>query len=109
MVKYGKYTLVFYTMSFVLNALLAKIMWRVGYILSTGILDIISCVISIIMYYCPLNFDFLSRVYAHKKNWADSPARVSPFGYLCSFQTQTITKSWAKVHIFSDSRYWVSC
>ena len=49
MVKYGKYTLVFYTMSFVLNALLAKIMWRVGYILSTGILDIISCVISIIM------------------------------------------------------------
>lgn len=47
--KYGKYTLVFYTMSFVLNALLAKIMWRVGYISSPGILDVISCSITILM------------------------------------------------------------
>ena len=47
--KYGKYTIVFYTMSFVMNALLAKIMWRVGYILSPGILDVVSCSITILM------------------------------------------------------------
>ena len=59
-------------------------------------------------YYCPLNFDVFARM-RMKKNWADSRTRISPFGYLCSFQTKSITKSWAKVHIFSDSRYWVSC
>ncbi len=48
-VKYGKYTLVFYTMSFVLNALLSKVMWRVEYITSMGLLDVVSCAISLLM------------------------------------------------------------
>ncbi len=46
----GEYTLVFYTMSFVLNALLAKIMWHFGFILSTPVLlDIVSFILSVAM------------------------------------------------------------
>ena len=48
--KYGQYTLVFYTMSFVLNAILARLMWHIGvYITTPGLLDFISCIISLIM------------------------------------------------------------
>lgn len=48
--KYGQYTLVFYTMSFVLNAILTYLMWHIGvYITTSGLLDFISCIISLIM------------------------------------------------------------
>lgn len=46
----GEYTLVFYTMSFVLNAILAKVMWHFGFYLTTpGILDIVSFILSAFM------------------------------------------------------------
>lgn len=51
-------------------------------------------------YCCPLNFAWFRGRVRMRKIWADSHTRFSPFGYLCSFQTLTITKSWAKVHIF---------
>lgn len=48
--KYGQYTLVFYTMSFVLNAFLARLMWHVGvYLTIPGLLDITSFIISFLM------------------------------------------------------------
>ena len=50
MAKLGKYTLVFYTMSFVLNALLAKVMWHFGFYITTpGLLDIVSFILSVAM------------------------------------------------------------
>ena len=60
---------------------------------------------AILIYCCPLNFAWFRARVRMRKIWADSHTRFSPFGYLCSFQTLRITKSWAKVHIFSDSRY----
>ena len=54
--RFGRYTLVFYTMSFVLNAILARFMWHIDYFVTTpGILDLVAFVISalmmVIMYY----------------------------------------------------------
>lgn len=54
--KYGSYTLGFYTMSFVLNAMLVRVLWRTNWFISTpGLLDIASFVattlIMVFMYY----------------------------------------------------------
>lgn len=54
--KYGPYTLTFYTMSFVLNAILARVLWHVNIFITTpGLLDIVSIAVAffmmIIMYY----------------------------------------------------------
>lgn len=54
--RFGAYTLVFYTMSFVLNSLLAKVMWHFDVFIATpGVLDLFSVIISalmmIVMYY----------------------------------------------------------
>ncbi len=55
--KYGQYTLVFYTMSFVLNAMLARLMWHIGvYITIPGLLDFVSCIISLFMMVLMYNF-----------------------------------------------------
>lgn len=48
--KYGKYTLVFYTMSFVLNAFLRRVMWHIGiYINTPGVLDLIAIIVAFAM------------------------------------------------------------
>lgn len=48
--SYGQYTLVFYTMSFVLNSLLSRILWHFGISCTTpGILDFVSLTISFVM------------------------------------------------------------
>ena len=57
--KYGRYTLVFYTMSFVLNAILARVMWHINsYITTPGILDLmafsISAFMMVLMYFFQL-------------------------------------------------------
>ena len=54
--KFGRYTLVFYTMSFVLNAILARMLWRTdGFVITPGLLDVlalsISALMMILMYY----------------------------------------------------------
>ncbi len=53
---YGRYTLAFYTMSFILNAILVRILWHINWFISTpGVLDIASLAVSslmmILMYY----------------------------------------------------------
>ena len=58
---YGQYTLVFYTMSFVLNSLLSRILWHVDYYITLpGILDFVSFVLSITM--MTIMFYFQKRV-----------------------------------------------
>ena len=48
--KYGPYTLMFYTMSFVMNALLARLLWHINvYINTPGILDVIAIAVTVIM------------------------------------------------------------
>ena len=48
--KYGPYTLMFYTMSFVMNALLARLLWHINvYINSPGILDVVAIAVTAIM------------------------------------------------------------
>ena len=48
--QYGSYTLVFYTMSFILNAILARIIWHFNFNITTpGLLDLLSFVISLLM------------------------------------------------------------
>ncbi len=54
--NYGPYTLGFYTMSFVLNAILVRILWHTNWFISTpGLLDIASLVVTtlmmVLMYY----------------------------------------------------------
>ena len=55
--QYGRYTLLFYTMSFVLNTILARIMWKINHFITIpGILDVVAIVITvmmmILMYHC---------------------------------------------------------
>ena len=47
--NFGRYTLVFYTMSFVLNAILERVMWHCNYITTPGYLDLASFVMTILM------------------------------------------------------------
>lgn len=47
--KYGQYTLVFYTMSFVLNALLDRLVWRIGYVTRPEVLDLVAGGVSLLM------------------------------------------------------------
>ena len=54
--EYGRYTLVFYTMSFVLNAILARILWHTGcYVTTPGLLDaatlLVTSAMMILMYF----------------------------------------------------------
>lgn len=65
--KFGPYTLVFYTMSFVLNALLARVLWHINFYITTpGVLDVLSFVITalmmIVMYYF--------QIIAKKNKWS---------------------------------------
>ena len=49
-VKYGRYTLAFYTMSFVLNAILVRFLWHTNWFISLpGILDIVSLLVTTLM------------------------------------------------------------
>ena len=55
--KYGRYTLLFYTMSFVLNAILGRIMFKINYFITTpGVLDVVAIIITgmmmFVMYHC---------------------------------------------------------
>lgn len=72
--QFGRYTLVFYTMSFVLNAILARVMWHFdSYVTMPGLLDVlaflISAIMMILMYYFQVviekNF-VLSRLFLGK-------------------------------------------
>lgn len=48
--KFGPYTLVFYTMSFVLNAMLARILWHFNFFITTpGLLDLVSIIVAMLM------------------------------------------------------------
>ena len=48
--KYGPYTLAFYTMSFVLNAMLVRVLWHTNWFISTpGLLDLASLVVTSLM------------------------------------------------------------
>lgn len=54
--KYGRYTLGFYTMSFILNAMLVRVLWHTNWFISTpGLLDLASVVVTtlmmVLMYY----------------------------------------------------------
>lgn len=64
--KYGPYTLVFYTMSFVMNAILARVLWHINiYINMPGVLDIISICITLVM----MVIMFYSQVLLKKNRW----------------------------------------
>ena len=62
--KYGKYTLVFYTMSFVLNAILRRVMWHIGYLNTPGVLDLVAMLIALAM--MTLMFFFQKKVESSK-------------------------------------------
>ncbi len=48
--KFGPYTLVFYTMSFVLNSILGRLLWHINvYFYTPGILDVVSIGVTFIM------------------------------------------------------------
>lgn len=48
--RFGRYTLVFYTMSFVLNAILARFIWHIDrFVTTSGILDLVAFLISALM------------------------------------------------------------
>ena len=65
MVRYGKYTLVFYTMSFVLNVLIARFIWHLNlYVVSKGLIDLASFTVTVIM--MVVMYLFQKRVERHK-------------------------------------------
>lgn len=48
--SYGRYTLTFYTMSFILNAILVRILWHTNWFIATpGLLDLASLTITTLM------------------------------------------------------------
>ena len=64
--KFGPYTLVFYTMSFVLNAILARVLWHVNiYITTPGLLDIAAVVVTLLMMFVMYYF----QIFAKKNKW----------------------------------------
>lgn len=64
--KLGPYTLVFYTMSFVMNALLGRILWHINvYINMSGVLDAMSIGVTIIMMITMYYFQVLLK----KNRW----------------------------------------
>ena len=64
--KFGPYTLVFYTMSFVMNALLARMLRHINvYINTPGILDIIAIIVTAIMILMMYYFQLLIK----KNRW----------------------------------------
>ena len=64
--KLVPYTLVFYTMSFVMNALLGRILWHINvYINMSGVLDAISIGVTIIMMITMYYFQVLLK----KNRW----------------------------------------
>ena len=64
--KYGPYTLVFYTMSFVMNASLARLLWHINvYINTPGILDTIAIVVTAVM----IVMMYYSQLLIRKNRW----------------------------------------
>lgn len=64
--KFGPYTLVFYTMSFVLNAILSKVLWHTNfYITIPGLLDITAFIVTLFM----LIIMFCFQLLAQKNKW----------------------------------------
>lgn len=64
--KYGPYTLTFYTMSFVINALLARLLWHINvYINIPGLLDAIAIVVTAVMIVMMYYFQLLIK----KNRW----------------------------------------
>lgn len=60
--KYGSYTLVFYTMSFVLNAMLARFLWHYNtYIITPGLLDVVAIMVTILMMVVMYYFQILAK------------------------------------------------
>ena len=60
--KFGPYTLVFYTMSFVFNAILARILWHVNiYITSPGFLDAVAIIVTLLMMVVMYYFQILIK------------------------------------------------
>lgn len=65
--KYGPYTLVFYTMSFVLNTILARVLWHIHFYVQTpGWLDLVSIVVTILM----MIFMYYFQIIAKKYKWS---------------------------------------
>ena len=60
-------------------------------------------------YYCPLNLEFIAHACAWRKFGLTLERESALLVIFAVAKQKQITKSWAKVHIFSDSRYWVSC
>ena len=64
--KYGPYTLVFYTMSFVLNAVLARFLWHINlYIITPGLLDAVAVIVTTFMMIGMYYFQILTK----KNRW----------------------------------------
>ena len=64
--KFGPYSLVFYTMSFVLNAILSRILWHFNiYIIIPGLLDAASIIITLLMMVVMYYFQILAK----KNRW----------------------------------------
>lgn len=64
--KYGPYTLVFYTMSFVLNTILARVLWHIHFYVQTpGLLDLVSIAVTILMMILMYYF----QIFSQKNNW----------------------------------------
>ena len=64
--KLGPYTLGFYTMSFVLNAMIARVLWHFNYFITTpGLLDIVSIMVTIPMIYVMYRF----QLFAKRSKW----------------------------------------
>lgn len=64
--KFGPYTLVFYTMSFVLNTIFARLLWHFNcFIVTPGFLDITSIVVTILMMIVMYYF----QIVAKKNKW----------------------------------------
>ena len=60
--KFGPYTLVFYTMSFVFNAILARILWHVNiYITTPGGLDAVAIIVTLLMMVVMYYFQILVK------------------------------------------------
>lgn len=65
--KFGPYTLVFYTMSFVLNTILARFLWHVNFYIKTpGMLDVLSLVVTILMMIVMYYFQIIAK----KNRWS---------------------------------------
>jgi len=64
--RFGSYTLVFYTMSFVLNSILARVLWHVNvYVNIPGVLDLLAIIVTMLMMIVMYYFQILVK----KNRW----------------------------------------